>query len=271
MYKMVVFDVDGTLLPFQDDELAPEIKDLFRRLKANNLVVALATGRDFVSIGDLHLDENLDYFIGANGSFVYDLKKQEYLFNSAIKFSDYENYYKDILLTHQNTVYNVILSDDEHVFVWDHKKMDGHWFWEPFKEKFRDFDKAKEQINHDKFHLITINCTNNSDIIEDSKTYFKNNHSSLSVQAWWPNGLFVANRHMSKAHAIELVCQHLNFSIEQVVAFGDSENDLSMLKTVGLGVAMGNGNEHVKAIADDITTNVEEFGTITYLEKLGLI
>ena len=126
MYKMVVFDVDGTLLPFQDDELAPEIKDLFRRLKANNLVVALATGRDFVSIGDLHLDENLDYFIGANGSFIYDLKKQEYLFNSAIKFSDYENYYKDILLTHQNTVYNVILSDDEHVFVWDHKKMDGH-------------------------------------------------------------------------------------------------------------------------------------------------
>lgn len=83
--------------------------------------------------------------------------------------------------------------------------------------------------------------------------------------------MFVANRHMSKAHAIELVCQHLNFSIDQVVAFGDSENDLSMLKTVGLGVAMGNGNERVKAIADDITTNVEEFGTITYLEKLGLI
>ena len=44
-----------------------------------------------------------------------------------------------------------------------------------------------------------------------------------------------------------------------------------MLKTVGLGVAMDNASELVKSIAKDVTTSVEEFGTITYLEKIGII
>lgn len=271
MYKMVVFDIDGTLLPFGQNELSPEIKTLFKRIKDKGLILVLATGRDFVSIGDIHENENVDYFIGANGSFVYDLKNPKYILNSSIKYDDYENYYKDVLLTYQNNIYNVILSDNEHVFVWDYQKMDGHWFWEPFKDRFKDFDLAKEQINQNQFHLVTVNCTDNGTLIEESRKYFSQNNSSLNIQAYWKNGFFVANQNITKAYAIKTLCEHLKIDLEHVIAFGDGENDLQMLKTVGFGVAMDNASDLVKSVAKDVTTSVEEFGTITYLEKNGII
>ena len=271
MYKMIVFDIDGTLIPFGQNELSPEIKTLFKRIKEKGFTLCLATGRDFVSIGDIHENESIDYFIGANGSFIYDLKNTRYIFNSSIKYEDYENYHKDILLTHQNNVYNVILSDNEYVYVWDHKKMDGHWFWEPFKDRFRKIEFAKDQINPNQFHLITINCTDNATLIKESRNYFSQNNSSLNIQAYWKNGFFVANHNVSKATSIKILCEKLNINIQSVIAFGDGENDLQMLKTVGLGVAMDNASELVKSVAKDVTTSVEEFGAITYLEKIGII
>lgn len=149
--------------------------------------------------------------------------------------------------------------------------MDGHWFWEPFKDRFRPIELAKEQINPNQFHLITINCTDNGTLIEESRNYFNQNQSSLNIQAYWKNGFFVANRNVSKATSIKILCEKLNIEIENVIAFGDGENDLQMLKTVGLGVAMDNASELVKSVAKDVTTSVEEFGTITYLEKIGII
>lgn len=273
MYKMIVFDIDGTLLPYQKSSLSKKIKDMFKKLKERNFFVVLATGRDFVSVGNLNLYKNkyIDYFIGANGSFIYEIKTKKYIFNSTINFDDFDNYYKDILLTNQNYIYNVILSDDKNVYVWNKKQMDGHWFWEPFSSKFKDFDIAKENINYEKFHLITINCVEEGHLINKSKKYFKENDASIDIQSWWKNGYFVANKNITKASSIKKLCDYLNIKMENVIAFGDGENDIQMLDEVGLGIAMGNASDLVKSIANDVTTNVDELGTITYLEKMGII
>lgn len=271
MYKMIVFDIDGTLLKFQENTLRSEINDLFARLKNKGYCVVLATGRDFVSIGDIYKDPNVDYFIGANGSFIYDLKKEKYLFNSSIEFSEFKRYYKEFLLTNQQDVFNVVLSDDENVYVWDKQHLDGHWFWEPFRDKFKPFEDAEKSIKKDKFHLVTINCMKERPIIKDSQHYFATEKTNIDVQAWWPNGFFVANKGIHKGSTITKLCQMLNIDLKQVMAFGDGENDITMLKTVGLGVAMGNANDLVKSVAKEVTTSVEEFGTIAFLEKNGLI
>ena len=46
MYKMVVFDIDGTLVPHLTNEFSEEIIDMFKQLKENNMIITLATGRD---------------------------------------------------------------------------------------------------------------------------------------------------------------------------------------------------------------------------------
>ncbi|MGL5204643.1 MAG: HAD family hydrolase, partial [Metamycoplasmataceae bacterium] len=76
MYKMVVFDIDGTLIKFKvtEQKFDEQTQLMFKELKDKGYIVVLATGRDHISIGDLHKNNNIDYFIGANGSFIHEVK-----------------------------------------------------------------------------------------------------------------------------------------------------------------------------------------------------
>ncbi|KAI9266499.1 HAD-like domain-containing protein [Phascolomyces articulosus] len=73
---------------------------------------------------------------------------------------------------------------------------------------------------------------------------------------------------VSKATAIQYLCDKLDISKEQVIAFGDMPNDIEMIKFAGIGVAMGNAHEEVKAIADTVTVNNIDDGVAVVLEKL---
>ena len=64
--------------------------------------------------------------------------------------------------------------------------------------------------------------------------------------------------------------QQLNITPQQVIAFGDGENDIDMLANVGLGVAMANATDYVKSFAKDIAQHHLEQGVARYLEKLLL-
>lgn len=75
----------------------------------------------------------------------------------------------------------------------------------------------------------------------------------------------------SKALGMELILKELNCPKEQTMAFGDSGNDLPMLKAAGIGVAMGNGVEEAKAAADFVTKTVMEDGIAYALKHFGLI
>ena len=74
-----------------------------------------------------------------------------------------------------------------------------------------------------------------------------------------------------KGTAIEQVLSYYNFSKEEAIAFGDGENDIDMLLSVGKGIAMGNAAEKVKAIANDICGSVTEDGIYHYLKNHRII
>ena len=76
---------------------------------------------------------------------------------------------------------------------------------------------------------------------------------------------------MSKASGIQLLLDKLNISKDEAIAFGDADNDIEMLQTVGLGVAMENGTENAKKHADLITDAVWDDGIYNACVKLGLI
>ena len=64
---------------------------------------------------------------------------------------------------------------------------------------------------------------------------------------------------------------HFGLLKEETLAFGDGNNDLEMIKHVGVGVAMGNGSEALKDVADMVTDSVDEDGVWNALKKLGLV
>ena len=59
----------------------------------------------------------------------------------------------------------------------------------------------------------------------------------------------------------------MGYTPEQMIAFGDAQNDSTMLKFVGTGVAMGNASDEVKALADEVTLTNEEDGIAVALAK----
>lgn len=79
------------------------------------------------------------------------------------------------------------------------------------------------------------------------------------------------NRKFDKGRGIERVCRHLGIDIKDTIAFGDSMNDVEMLKTAGLGICMENGSAVLKKLADRICPPVMEDGLLRAFEEYGLI
>jgi hydroxymethylpyrimidine pyrophosphatase-like HAD family hydrolase len=80
-------------------------------------------------------------------------------------------------------------------------------------------------------------------------------------------GLVLSSKNVSKGNAIYGLCKFLKIDINDVIAIGDGINDISMIKVVGLGVAMENGEPEVKAVAKEITTTNLENGVAKVLKE----
>lgn len=76
---------------------------------------------------------------------------------------------------------------------------------------------------------------------------------------------------ITKAHAIDRLLAHLGANRQGAVAFGDAAVDIPMLEYCAVGVAIGNGSEDIKAMADIVAGDVEEDGLARAFERLGLM
>jgi hydroxymethylpyrimidine pyrophosphatase-like HAD family hydrolase len=82
----------------------------------------------------------------------------------------------------------------------------------------------------------------------------------------WPFFLELTSPTATKARALQILGEHLNFAAGEVLAFGDSYNDADMLAWAGTGVAMGGAPPEVVAAADAVCDPVEEDGFARYLK-----
>lgn len=80
----------------------------------------------------------------------------------------------------------------------------------------------------------------------------------------------VSDPEINKGQALELVCHSFHMHTDQSIAFGDSMNDAEILRAAGLGIAMGNAEDRLKALADKICESCEENGVARELARLGL-
>ena len=71
----------------------------------------------------------------------------------------------------------------------------------------------------------------------------------------------------TKGKAILALCEHWGIDIRDVRAVGDQDNDIEMIKTAGIGVAMGNATQGLKDVADFITKTVDDDGIVYAVEK----
>lgn len=126
-------------------------------------------------------------------------------------------------------------------------------------------DNFDEIIDTEDVHQIMLGCT-----MEESPKLLKDvKHAKIT--AWWDRAVDVIPANGGKGVGVEAMLQYYGFDKSEAMAFGDGDNDIEMLEAVGHGIAMANGSDNVKAIANDICGDVAEDGIYHYCKMHNLI
>ncbi len=116
-----------------------------------------------------------------------------------------------------------------------------------------------------------IMCMGSPDLIDNLIKELKNQKAPLHLYRSKNTYLEIAPLQISKATALELLIQHkYDFSMQEVIAFGDNFNDVDLLKAVGKGIAVANAKEELKAVADELTDSAKNDGVAQAIEKYFL-
>ncbi len=258
-YRVIALDLDGTLLTPQKTIL-PESLSALQRAREAGCKVVIVTGRHHVAIHPFYQALALDTpAICCNGTYLYDYHAKKVLSADPLRA---EQAVQLIDLLNAHDVHGLMYVDNAMLYqhLTGHVVRTENWALslpEAQRPVFRHVDSLHEAAHAVeaiwKFALTDEN-------IPKLQGFAKTVEQQLGLACeWsWHDQVDVAQNGNSKGKRLAQWVESEGLSMDQVMAFGDNYNDLSMLEAAGLGVAMGNADEAIKARADLVTgTNLE--------------
>ena len=267
--ELLVVDIDGTLIN-KDGAISGEDTKALAKAGDAGIRLSLSTGRVAQAclkiIDRLTLDGYHIFFDGAlvsnteSGAEVYIQPINQGLVRQMVEFS------------HRNEI-DLDLYSATHYFVeretWTTEIRRRFFDMQPTVVDFNNLWQSERII---KGTLVT------SSVAERAKadSFYRRFESSLSFSRTstpaYPGGDFnnVVNHGVSKGKALEALVSHLGIPLADVIAIGDGANDISLLATAGLAVAMGNAPDELKAVADHVTLDVDRSGVAAAVERFLL-
>lgn len=256
MIKAAFFDVDGTLLSHRTKQIPPSTREAVALLRSRGIRCIAATGRQIHELDKLPMGDMIfDGYITMNGQMTLDADR--------------------------NVLYGTPLEGEAKEYalkLFREKKVPVI-----FVETDRFYINAESQRATDvqadissKVPPADIYC--GGEIYQACVFITREEEELLApvagkcvVTRWHPRGVDVIAPNGGKRTAVERYCREQNWNREEIIAFGDSENDMAMIQYAGIGVAMGNAEEQVKAVADYVTADIDDDGVVKALNHFGLI
>lgn len=272
MYKLIVMDLDGTLLNSYG-EVSLENRKAIQYALEKNVELVLASGRDPKTIEKLSLELGIkNYLISGNGASIYDIKKQKNIYEN---FIDKEKALKVAQICKENSIFfnvyttNGIITEslDFNVKVFNNennnKPNDKKTNIEVVKDIYNYIEENEPQI------LKIIICDNSKIIFNNimeklkdvknieilnvehmSKKILRIGTEEVGVEYFYTE---ITNKNANKWSAIEYLIKLLKVTKEETICIGDNINDYEMVKNSGLGIAMKNSALEKEKIAKYIT------------------
>jgi len=269
--KIAAFDVDGTI--FHDGVMNEAVESAILRLAASGVTIVLATGRLHYAIPKCIEDLGVfKYGILANGALIWDFEK-----NCAVKKRAFEGAEADRIVKLLDSVTDAyfVAFESESVLTPRHLALfrqnvklevpkDGS---EP-KEVYSTYDNLIEHIAEVNQPIFKIGCR--FETVEECSSMLNKILEARTVEAASTGGkdIEITPLGVNKGSGGLLLCEHLGMDISNIIAFGDSGNDVDLLKIAGYGVVVDSGLETAKAVADYIAPTVQEDGVAKAIEEL---
>lgn len=250
--KLIVADLDGTLI--NKKVMSDQTKKTILNLQEKGIAFTLATGRhkdatrNLVKALNIHLP-----VICTNGASIYDFDSDIVIHQDNIE-KETVKLVLSILDKHQ--VDYLIYTNENIVSTVEAK--------EKLHKRIGDFDSIVSPKNSlDNYLelgvLKVLVIENNNQILNQVKQELGLISDIYLLQSQ-PAFLDIGSKRASKGRALEILSTYLNISLNETLAIGDQENDLSMIQTAKIGVAMGNAEDILKQKASFITKTIDEEG-----------
>ena len=258
MKKIFFFDIDGTLAI--KGVISKGNIEALKKLKEKGYLVFICTGRAPFYAKNMFKDLVSGY-VTCNGGYVEYKNQPIYkaiVSSEAIKAT--------MELSNQHN-FNYYFESSDYIYVRDrndsrHLEFANNWGMKD-KTIIDDFDPEKIETY---IGMIVVNDKKDIPIlVEKLSPYFdvQRHQSDYSFD--------LTLKGVSKAVGIEKLVERLGRDMADTIAFGDGRNDIEMLETVAMGVAMGNAVPEAKAVADFETDRIENDGIVKALKEFRLI
>lgn len=265
-YKMVFSDMDGTLL-WKGERISVENSTAIRKAVDKGVEFVICTGRGVFGVErflkELGLTGRKGYVICQNGAAVYDLRDMRLVLRQSFAPS---------LIA---PVVKIARELGLEIYYYD----DRRFMAERFTERVERYTK----VMGTELRILTDPMDYDGEFTKclfsgPGEKLLKLKKMALPLVGEQGNLFFSSDVYMefvrkevSKGNALAATAKEAGVDLKDVIAIGDSDNDLSMIQRAGLGVAMKNGEEHVKAAADYVTERAcDEHGVAEVIEKFIL-
>lgn len=268
MIKLIAIDLDGTLLN-DEKTITAKTQTVLKQAKGQGVKVVLCSGRPLPGIAqyldELGLRENGDFAITYNGGLVQKTDTGEVLSEKILTRSDVVSLYD--LSRELGVPMNFI--DLEKVFSPATPKGKPSLYGDimkalPFVNVSMDTLPDDLKINK------VIFCTDQPTLdqaIQQIPEFFMEKYTIMKSR---PFLLEILNKEVDKGRGLQALGRYLDIRADEMMTLGDQENDLAMIRYAGLGVAMGNAIDDVKAVAQFVTRTNTKDGVAYAVEKFVL-
>ena len=269
--RLIAFDLDGTLLN-ADKILTPRNKEALERAAEKGIHIVPTTGRLFKGIpAEIREFPFLRYAITINGAAVFDtetggnLYRAEIPLEKAIEIMTYLDQFPIIYDCYKDNTGWMTQS------MWDQAEIfaPNAYYVRSIRTNRSPVPELKEYLMQQggsvqKIQLFALDPALRTDLLKEIPLRF----SHLAVSSSVSRNVEINHEDAHKGAALLALASHLGLDRSQVMAFGDGLNDISMIREAGIGVAMENAVDEVRAVADLITGSCEESGVAEVIERL---
>ncbi len=265
MSKLIAVDIDGTLINSKG-EITERTKNALIEAQRQGHKVVCSSGRSPKGVlgyaKELEMDKYESYISNYNGSVVTDMKTMETPINHKLSIKDT----REILQFSETIDIDYFIYYDDKIYV---NSMDTYKLEEvTMKNEDMEVVVIEDLSSSIDFEpnniLFAQDPTKIKEPADRIREKFGNEFSTMYSEAYF---FELMPKDVTKGFALLEIASYLGISRENIYAFGDSYNDLSMIELAGNGVAMGNAVSELKDAADYITLSNEEDGIGVFVEK----
>ena len=237
MTKAIFFDVDGTLVSFKTHQISPAVRQALQALRERGIKLFLSTGRHLAMLDP-----------------VRQVLRSTPMPPEAVE---------ELVAAARTDAFSCIFLEGEEIYINCINEMTRQFIRDlsiPMPlQRPADYARGREV-----YQAVTFLTREREHLLLDRAPHLK-------TTRWHPNFLDVIPPSGGKDRGMDALLDYFRIPVEDAMAFGDGENDLSMLLHAGIGVAMGSAHEEMKRQVDWVTGTADEDGVVQALAHFGLI